>query len=215
MPRLRKARRELLTAMMKESIFEAASSVLSEHGVDGTTMNRVAEAADLSKSSLYDYFPSKEELLEFVVDRMFIPFMQAVNEILRADLPAPQKLEKVLWIASESGAKHKGILRLLAHVDREQDMKKRTRPQILEVFTTIFEQGVKEGSFHPYNPAHTGRMFMGAVSQLTELWESDASEEEVVNGYVKVLIDATLHGVSIHVEKDRAAGEASPDSPHP
>jgi AcrR family transcriptional regulator len=181
--------------MMKESICEAATSVLSEHGVDGITMNRVAEAADLAKSSLYDIFPKgKEELLEFVVDRMFIPFMQAVNEVLRADLPAQRKLEKVLRIALETGSKHKGILRLLAHVDREQDVKKRTRPQILEAFTTIFEQGVKEGSFHPYNPAHTGRIFMGAFSQLTELREGSASEE-AVNEYAEVLIDATLHGV--------------------
>ena len=70
MPRLSKARKELLTTMMKESIFEAATSVLCEHGVDGTTMNRVAEAAELAKSSLYDYFPSKDELLEFVSDRL-------------------------------------------------------------------------------------------------------------------------------------------------
>ena len=61
MPRLSKTGKEMLTAMMKESIFEAATAVLSEHGVDGTTMNRVAEAADLAKSSLYDYFPSKED----------------------------------------------------------------------------------------------------------------------------------------------------------
>jgi AcrR family transcriptional regulator len=214
MPRLSKTRKELLTTIMKESIFEAATSVLNEHGVDGTTMNRVAETADLAKSSLYDYFRSKEELLEFVVDRMFIPFMQAVNEILQADLPAPQKLEKVLRIALETGAKHKGILRLLERVDREQDVKKRTRPQILAAFTTIFEQGVEEGSFHPYNPAYTGRMFMGAFSQLTELRESSASDK-MVNEYAEVLIDATLHGVSIHVVKNRAAGKTSPRSANP
>ena len=94
MPRLSKARKELLTTMMKESIFEAATSVLSEHGVDGTTMNRVAEAADLAKSSLYDYFPSKDELLEFVSDRLVAPFMQFVEETIRADLPAPQEARK-------------------------------------------------------------------------------------------------------------------------
>jgi AcrR family transcriptional regulator len=154
----------------------------------------------VAKSSLYDYFPSKEELLEFVVQRMFIPFMQAVSEILRADLPAPQKLEKVLRIALEMGTKYKGIHSLLAHVDREQDTKKRCRPQILEAFTTIFAQGVEEGSFHPYNPAHTGRIFMGAFGQLFELLSSSASEE-VVNGYVDVLIDIALHGFSIHARR--------------
>ena len=57
-------------------------------------MNRVAEAAELAKSSLYDYFPSKDDLLEFVSDRLVAPFMQAVEETVRADLPAPQKLEE-------------------------------------------------------------------------------------------------------------------------
>ena len=164
MPRLSKARKELLTTMMKESIFEAATSVLCEHGVDGTTMNRVAEAADLAKSSLYDYFPSKDELLEFVSDRLVPPFMQAVEETVRADLPAPQKLERILRMAFERGIKHKAIIRLLVQSDQEYQVRQRTRPRILEAFTAIFAQGIEEGSFHPHNPAHTGRMF----------WESSA-----------------------------------------
>ena len=122
MPRLSEARKELLTTMMKDSIFEAATSVLSEHGVDGTTMNRVAEAADLAKSSLYDYFPSKDELLEFVSDRLALPFMQAVEETLRADLPAPQKLERILRIAFENCTKHKAIVRLLVQSDHEYQL---------------------------------------------------------------------------------------------
>ncbi|MGO9109287.1 MAG: TetR/AcrR family transcriptional regulator, partial [Thermoguttaceae bacterium] len=118
MPRLSKTRKKLLTTMMKESIFEATTSVLSEHGVDGTTMNRVAEAAELAKSSLYDYFSSKDELLEFVSDRLEAPFMQAVEETLQADLPAPQKLERILRIALETGTKHKATIRLLNHSDQ-------------------------------------------------------------------------------------------------
>ena len=198
MPRLSEARKKLLDSMMKESIFEAATSVLSEHGVDGTTMNRVAEAADLAKSSLYDYFPSKDELLEFVSDRLRTPLMQGVEETLRADLPAPQKLERILRIAFETGTKHKAILGLLVHSDQEYQVRRRTRRQILEAFTAIFEQGIKEGSFHPHNPAHTGRMFLGAFRELYELLASSASEE-AANEYVGVLIDAALHGLSIHV----------------
>jgi AcrR family transcriptional regulator len=198
MPRLSEARKELLTTMMKNSIFEAATSVLSEHGLDGTTMNRVAAAADLAKSSLYDYFPSKDELLEFVSDRLALPFMQAVEETLGADLPAPHKLERILRIAFENCTKHKAIVRLLVQSDHEYRLRQKTRPQILEAFTAIFEQGIKEGSFHPHNPAHTGRMFLGAFRELFELLASSASEE-AANEYVEVLIGAALHGLSIHV----------------
>jgi AcrR family transcriptional regulator len=214
MPRLSKARKELLTTMMKESIFEAATSVLCERGMDGTTMNRVAEAAELSKSSLYDYFPSKEELMEFVSARLVVPFIQAVEETLRIDLPAPRKLEKILRMAFESGTKHKAIVRLLMQSGQDYRMKQKNRPRILEAFTAIFEQGIKEGSFHPHNPANTGRMFLGSLSELFEMLGSSASEE-AANEYVEAFIDIALHGLSIHVEKNRAAGEAGPSSSNP
>jgi AcrR family transcriptional regulator len=213
MPRLSKARKEMLTTMMKESIFEAATSVMSEHGVDGTTMNRVAEAAEMAKSSLYDYFPSKDELLEFVSERLEAPFLQAIEETVRTSLPAPRKLERLLRIAFETGTKHKSIVRLLMHTGQDYRVKQRTRPRILEAFTAILEQGIQEGSFHPHNPAHTGRMFLGAFGELFELLASSASEE-AVNEYVKVLIDAALYGVAIHVQ-NRVDGEASSRSPNP
>jgi TetR/AcrR family fatty acid metabolism transcriptional regulator len=188
----------LLTTMMKESIFEAATSVLSEHGLDGTTMNRVAAAADLAKSSLYDYFPSKHELLDFVSDRLVAPFMQAVEETMQADLPAPQKLVRIVRIGFENSTKHKAIVKLLVQSDQEYRVRRRTRPLVLDAFTAIFEQGIKEGSFHPHNPAHTARMFLGAFREIFELLASSASEE-AASEYAEALIGTALHGLSIHV----------------
>ena len=142
MPRLSKARKELLTTMMKQSIFEAATSVLCEHGMNGTTMNRVAEAADLAKSSLYDYFPSEDKLMEFVSDRLEAPFMRAVEETLRADLPAPQKLDRILGGSPfETGTKHKAIIRLVVYSGQRDKAQQRARPRMLEVFTAIFAAG--------------------------------------------------------------------------
>jgi AcrR family transcriptional regulator len=214
MPRLSKTRKEMLTTLMKESIFKAATVVLCEHGVVGTTMNRVAEAADLAKSSLYDYFPSKDDLLAFIFDRLVAPFMHALEEIVRTHLPAPQKLERVLRIGFEHCTEHKAIIRLLKHSEQEGPLKKKTRPRILEAFTTIFEQGIQEGSFQPHNPAHTGRAFLGAFSELFDLQASNASEE-VVREYLEMLIDAALHGLTIHVQKNQAAKEARSRSAKP
>ena len=208
MPRLSKARKEMLTTLMKESIFDAATSVLYEHGVNGTTMNRVAEAAELAKSSLYDYFPSKDELLRFVSSRLVTPFVEAVEETVRADLPAPRKLERILRIGLESGTKHKAILRLLAQSEHQYQVRNTTRPRILAAFTAIFAQGIKEGSFHPHNPAHTGRMFLGCFDELFELLAGSESQE-AANEYVEMFIGAALHGLSIHVQKPTAGGASS------
>jgi len=199
MPRLSKARKAILTTMMKETIFEAAASVLSKHGINGTTMNRVAEAANLAKSSLYDYFESKDDLLRFFNDRLVEPFFQTIEEIAGGDLSAPQKLEAILRTALETSDKHKCIIRLLAETNQGYEIRKSARLRFLQVLASVFERGIEEGSFRPHNYAHTGRMFSGCVSELFELQAEGAPSEEI-NGYVEVLIDAVLNGFSIHTQ---------------
>jgi AcrR family transcriptional regulator len=201
MPRLSKVRKALLNTMMKETIFEAATSVLCKHGVGGTTMNRVAEAANLAKSSLYDYFENKDDLIQFFNTRLVEPCFQAIEAISHANLPAPQKLEKILRTAWEYGVKHKGLIQLLAGAEQSDQVRKDTRPRFLRLLTAIFEQGIREGSFRQHNPAHTGRMFLGCVSELFELQAQDAPSEDV-NGFVEVLIDSVLNGFSIHALKE-------------
>jgi AcrR family transcriptional regulator len=212
--RLSKARREFVTAMMKDTIFEAAGSVLEEHGVSGLTMDRVATTAGLATGSLYNYFQNKDDLLRFTHARLVEPFFQAVQEIVDGDLPAPQKLERVLRTASEHSAKHKGIIRLLVEADEERKLKKATRPRLLRLLTSAYEQGILAGVFRPHNPAHTARMFCGCLSELFEMRRGGASDEEI-NEYVGALIDVVANGFSIHAEKRSGSGGVSPSPPNP
>lgn len=212
MPRLSKTRKELLTTMMKESIFEATTAVLCEHGVEGTTMNRVAEAASVSKSSLYDYFENKDDLLAFVSDRIVGPFLKMLEDLVPARLPATQKLEGILRYALDDSTKHQAVIRLLAQSDQNQQLKRRTRPRVLQAFTAIFEQGIQEGLFRPHNPAHTARMFAGCLSELFELQVSNATLAEVAE-YVEVLIGAARNGFSVCLVETPGPDPATPRVP--
>lgn len=212
MPRLSKTRKALLNTMMKESIFEATTAVLCKHGVEGTTMNRVAEAASLSKSSLYDYFQNKDDLLAFVSDRIIGPFLKMLEELVPASLPASQKLETILRHALDDSTKHKAIIRLLAKSDSNLRVRRSARPRILEAITAIYEQGIEEGSFQPHNPAYTARMFLGCLRELFEL-QMDSASDEAATEYVGILIGAVRQGFSIHVPKSSGPGTASPTEP--
>lgn len=46
----------------RDKILAAAAGVFAENGFSRTTMAQVAERADVGKGTLYEYFPSKEEL---------------------------------------------------------------------------------------------------------------------------------------------------------
>ncbi|MBX3271803.1 MAG: TetR/AcrR family transcriptional regulator [Sandaracinaceae bacterium] len=55
-------RRERRKHERREAILEAAARVLGEKGPHAATMDDVAEAAEVSKGTVYLYFPSKEDL---------------------------------------------------------------------------------------------------------------------------------------------------------
>ena len=208
--RLSKARREFVTAMMKDTIIEAAGSVLEEHGVSGITMNRVATTAGLAKASLYNYFQDKDDLLRFVYTRLVEPYFQAIEEIAGGDLPASQKLQAILRIALERSDKDRGIIQLLRETPQERhEIKNGTRPRYLRTLASIFEQGILEGAFRPHEPTHAAHMFYGSLSELFEMRASDTPNDEV-NEYAGALIGALLNGFSIHPEKSPGSGEASP-----
>ncbi len=202
--RLSKARRACVEAMMKDAIFDAATAVLEERGTDGLTMDRVATRVGVAPASLYNYFRDKDDLLQFFYTRMADPFFQAIQEIPEADMLAPQKLARILQEALELAVKHKGIVKLLAGMGYDSEIRKASRPRFMQILKTIFEQGIKEGSFRPLDTMDMSRMFVACLSELFDLQCGGASESDVKR-FGGALIDATLNG--IHAKKSPAAGE--------
>lgn len=60
-----------LTDRKRDAIVQAAIGEFREHGFNGTSMDRVAAAAEVSKRTVYNHFPSKEELFEAILMLMW------------------------------------------------------------------------------------------------------------------------------------------------
>ncbi len=52
------------------AVAEAATEKFLTYGFFGTSMNRIAEAASVSKRTVYDHFPNKEELFQAIADKI-------------------------------------------------------------------------------------------------------------------------------------------------
>jgi AcrR family transcriptional regulator len=65
------------------ALLDATARVLTKHGYDRASTNRVAEAAGVSIGSLYQYFPSKEALVASLLER----HVDEIRGILHAELP--------------------------------------------------------------------------------------------------------------------------------
>ena len=53
----------------RDRVLDAATALVFEQGVSGTTLDDVRAAANVSKGQLYHYFADKEDLVHAVIDR--------------------------------------------------------------------------------------------------------------------------------------------------
>jgi AcrR family transcriptional regulator len=60
----------------RELILDAAERLFAKHGLDGVAVRDLARETDLTPSSLYNHFPSKEALYEAVLERGFRPIVE-------------------------------------------------------------------------------------------------------------------------------------------
>ena len=64
------AEKTRLTDRKRAAILVAAVSEFQKNGFDGTSMDRIAETAEVSKRTVYNHFPSKDELFMAMVTEL-------------------------------------------------------------------------------------------------------------------------------------------------
>jgi AcrR family transcriptional regulator len=65
------SRMERKKEQTRKKIVEAAMSLFEELGYDATSMEQIAEEADIAKGTLYNYFPVKEAIVNEFMKRSF------------------------------------------------------------------------------------------------------------------------------------------------
>ena len=68
--------------MTRDEILDAAVQIFSQKGFHATSMQEIADAVKLQKSSLYHHVPSKQDILRTILDHaldLLIADMQAVH----------------------------------------------------------------------------------------------------------------------------------------
>jgi AcrR family transcriptional regulator len=83
---------DLIKEFREREILDAARKIIARFGIQGTTIERVAEMANVAKGTIYLYFPSKDELVHATV----LAGIRAMTaETLGSDDPAKPPLERI------------------------------------------------------------------------------------------------------------------------
>lgn len=85
-------RKEKELQLRHQIIIEAASELFSVKGYNNTTMDEVAEKAELAKATLYKLFPAKEDLYYKVIENVFEQFNLIAENAMKKDNKLKEKL---------------------------------------------------------------------------------------------------------------------------
>jgi len=198
MPKLTAIRKQALDEIMKEAIFKAAVSALSARGVKGLTMDRVASEAGVAKGSLYRYFRSKRDLLEFVHAKLVDPIRHGTDDIIAGDGSAIDKLSEQLTLLLDHVAKYVQIHRLLfddeAAYGLLQSSERRTVEAATRRLAEIFRQGIAEGVFRPADPMLLAAMYLGLCRSVLQT-RPELGEPGQRKTVHDLILGTLLHGV--------------------
>jgi AcrR family transcriptional regulator len=85
-------RRERKKEETRDRIFQAAMALFKEKGFEATTVEDITERADVAKGTFFNYYPRKEAVLAYFLERRFLDIEESMPGLLAAKRPARETL---------------------------------------------------------------------------------------------------------------------------
>jgi AcrR family transcriptional regulator len=166
------SRRERKKDETRERIVSAAIRLFTQKGFESTTVDEIAEAADVAKGTFFNYFPRKEAVLDALGEQV----IQEMEEVTRALLAQPGTApEKIHRFASEITSRHSNnrelsrvfVQRMLSNF---QEPIHSTAGRIRELLRSLIEQGQAAGEIRQLDAARASAVIQGAAIGTLFAW---------------------------------------------
>lgn len=170
-------RKEREKELRRDEIVKAATKVFFEKGLQNATMDEIAEAAELSKGTLYLYYKSKEDLYLAVMNVgstiLFDMFDRSVSK-------TSSTIERLVILSEtykEFFSQHRNYFRMF-HFLQNQQLHKQVSPEMREISRLhqqrvwdlavgILRRGVEEGLLRrDIDPAEMAVVLWSATNSL-------------------------------------------------
>lgn len=88
---------------LRDRILKAAQDLIAEKGFQGWTVDELSSRAHMSKRTLYRYYPSKETIIEAVMDDFFTDISAALDQLLATGSDPAAVMQNMLYQISTRG----------------------------------------------------------------------------------------------------------------
>jgi AcrR family transcriptional regulator len=182
---------EALRDRIAAAIIDSAAATMAERGRIGS-MNEVAQAAGVSRATLYRYFPNREALLRAMATTGVEELAARVADADLQGLPVDQAIARLVRGFIAVGSKYVALSAGQARTDDHPDVD----TLLTEPVRDLFRRGIADGALRPdLSPELLTELLSGLVkAALGMVAAGQLGAEEAAAGVATVILDGSRAG---------------------
>jgi len=171
-------RRERRARELRRRIHVTAQHLFLEHGFEGTTVNQIADAADIAPATFFNHFPSKAAVLDSVTAEIFEYLQSILDEVLALEATTQQKIsafadrvaQEILGVRNLAHDALLGLIRSGAHSGHVAPHASRIR----DPFASMMLEGQRKGEVRDdLDATFLAEVVIGALNASITNWLAD------------------------------------------
>lgn len=173
------------------ALVDATAEAIARWGLAGTTLERVAEAAGMSRATIYRRAVTREQLVAALTDRAAATFQAAMWPALTGPGSAADRLRAALAALCHTADQHLDLLAGLFLAHGEVFHRPGPGALTLDVFAEPFERllrdGATDGTLRAVDPVVTATVLFNTVGwgyihlRASHRWEPDQARRAVLD----------------------------------
>lgn len=183
-------------AFVRDEILASATNLFAERGYRAVTIDDVAANLGYTKSVVYYYFKSKNEILWQIISRIFDGFLQKILAIKDLNLPPDEAFSRMIRQHALSVMDNPQWTSIFNKEEPELDPAQRRQVRRMKrdydaLFESVYEAGVAQDLFRKI-PAHV--VVGGAIGMCNWLYvwydpNGALSAEEIADYYATLALN--------------------------
>ena len=166
----------------KTAIMESALKLFTERGFHGTSTAQISKEAGIATGTLFNYFPTKEDLINSIYFEVKGQLSQSMGKEIEAQNTFQDKLRKIWSNLIKWGADNQEEFLFVGQFCSSPYITKFTREEVMKEYVFLHDlvnQGLKTGVIRDFSAELTIAMFYQASRVVVNLiLDSDSSQNK-------------------------------------
>lgn len=181
----------------RHEIFSASVHLFLKKGFQETSMQEIARAAGMGKSSLYDYFKTKDEILVSVVEDEIYDLAERARIIASQDIPAAERLMQVMRAHLEYLLERREFYTNLMYEVQRLGLEAQRRLQAKRHFyqdllCDLIEKAIQDGTFRPVTPLLAARTILALLTPAVFTSRPTGTPEQMMQETIDIFCRGVL-----------------------